>query len=100
MGMYGNIPIEATNGPATTIAGLEQMLVITTGGALDEGAMLSWITTMMVDSELLNAWVMADTISFKRDEDVPAEAAKTAMVAVEEDENVHAVGTIPTIKIL
>ena len=96
-----NVSEEAANGPATTIAGLEQRLVITTGGGLDTGAVLSWITVMMVDSELPNTWAIADAISLERDEDLPAEAANTATVAAEEEgEDVQVVGTMPTVKLL
>ena len=46
-----NVPEEAANEPATTIAELEQTLVVTGGGALDSGTVLSRIAAMMVGSE-------------------------------------------------
>ena len=84
-----NVPEEAANEPATTTAELEQLLVETAGGAIDSGAVLS------------NAWAIADAISLERDEDVPAEAAITAVVAEEEEgDDVHVVAIIPAVKLL
>ena len=48
-----NIPEETANEPATSIAGVEQTLDVTTDGVLDTGAMLSRIAAMMVGRELL-----------------------------------------------
>ena len=94
---------DAANEPATTIAELEQALVETTGGALQTGAVLSRIAVMMVGSEWLNAWAIADAISLEKDEAVPAGAAVTVVVAVEEvgDEvHVHVVAITPAVKLL
>ena len=91
-----NIPEEAANEPATTIAGVEQTLDVTTEGALDTGAELSRIAAMMVSRELLNAWATADAMSLENDEDVPAEAAETTTLAAEEEgEEVHVEGITP-----
>ncbi len=68
-----------------TIAGLEQTLVVSTGGTLNAWAVLSWIAAMMVGSELLNARAIAVAISLERDKDAPLEATVTAMVAADEE---------------
>ena len=68
-----NVPEEAANEPATTIAGMEQTLDATTEGALDTGAEFSRIAGMIVGRELLNAWAIADAMSLENDEDVPVE---------------------------
>ena len=48
-----SVPEEAANEPATSIAGVEQTLDVTTDGVLDTGAVLSRIAAMMVGRELL-----------------------------------------------
>ena len=78
-----NVPEEAANEPATTIAGVEQTLDVTTEGALNTGDELSQVAAMMVGRELLNAWVTADAMSLENDEDVPVEAAETTTLAAE-----------------
>ena len=96
-----NIPEEAANESAMTIAGVEQTLDVTTEGALDTGAELSRIAAMMVGRELLNAWEIADAMSLENNEDVPAEAAETTMLAAEEEgEEVHVEGITPADKML
>ena len=96
-----NVPEEAANEPATTIAGVEQMLDVTTEGVLDTGAELSRIAAMMVGRELLNAWVIADAMSLENNEDVPVEAAKTTTLAAEEEgEEIHVEGITPADKLL
>ena len=96
-----NVPEAAANEPATTIAGVEQTLDVTTDGALDTGAELSRIAAMMVGRELLNAWATADAMSLENDEDVPVEAAETSTLAAEgESEEVHVEGITPADKLL
>ena len=96
-----NVPEEAANKPATTIAGVEQTLDVTTEGALDAGAELSLIAVMMVGRELLNAWAIADAMSLANDEDVPVEATETTMLAAEEEgEEVHVEEITPADKLL
>ena len=95
-----NVPEEAANKPATTIAGVEQTLDVTTEGALDAGAELSLIAVMMVGREL-NAWAIADAMSLENDEDVPVEATETTMLAAEEEgEEVHVEEITPADKLL
>ena len=96
-----HVPEAAAIEPATTIAGVEQTVDVTTEGTLDTGAALSRIATMMVGRELLNAWAIADAMSLENDEDVPAEAAETTTLAAEEEgEEVHVDGITPADKLL
>ena len=96
-----HVPEAAAIEPATTVAGVEQTLDETTEGTLDTGAALSRIAAMMVGRELLNAWAIADAMSLENDEDVPAEAAETTTLAVEEEgEEVHVDGITPADKLL
>ena len=96
-----HVPEAAAIEPATTVAGVEQTLDVTTKGTLDTGAALSRIAAMMVGSELLNAWTIADAMSLENDEDVPAEAAETTTLAAEEEgEEVHVDGITPAEKLL
>ena len=96
-----NVPDEAAKEPATTIAGVEPTLDVTTEGALDTGAELSRIAAMMVGRELLNAWAIAHAMSLENDEDVPVEAAETTTLAAEEEgEEVHVEGITPADKLL
>ena len=57
-----HVPEEAVIEPATTVAGVEQTLDVTTEEALDVGAALSRIAAMMVGKELLNAWAIAEAM--------------------------------------
>ena len=92
-----HVPEEAVIEPATTVAGVEQRLDVTTEGAHDVGAALSQIAAMMIGRELLNAWAM----SLENDADVPAEGAKTTTLAAEEEgEEVHVDGITPADKLL
>ena len=97
-----NVPEEAANKPATTIAGVEQMLEVTTEGALDTGAALTRIATIMVSRGLLNTWAIGDTMSLEKDKEVTAETAKisTAAAAEEEGGDVHVEGIMPADKLL
>ena len=84
-----------------TIAGLEQTLVVSTGGMLNAWAVLSWIAAMMVGSELPNARAIAVAISLERDKDAPLEATVTAMVAADEEgDDMYVLGIMPTAKML
>ena len=61
-----NIPDEDAIEPATTIAGLELILVTSGGEALETGAVFFPIAMMIGGSEFLNMWAMAGAISFER----------------------------------
>ena len=74
-----NLPEEAANKPAITMAGTEQMLDVTTEGGLHTGAVLPRITTMLFGRVLLNAWEIVDVMSFEKGKDVPA--VRTTTVA-------------------
>ena len=71
-----NVPEEAANKPATTIAGVEQMLEVTTEGALDTGAALTRIATIMVSRGLLNTWAIGDTMSLEKTRRLPQKLPK------------------------
>lgn len=96
-----NISEEATRQPAMTIAGLELRSNITSVGTLETGAKLSWIATMIIRSELPNAWAIPVAISVDRDKDAPVDGIITVTEAADEEgDEVDIDGIMPTVKLL